>query len=100
MNTILILYTELMPYNVAVIRALIKKDCRVHVVLQDTDKKTPYYPSEEEGVTYYKRSSFAKVSHLYMLVKKTVPILSGQPDGWIPDIIKWSVPYAGKCIYL
>lgn len=82
MNTILILYTELMPYNVAVIRALIKKDCRVHVVLQDTDKKTPYYPSEEEGVTYYKRSSFAKVSHLYMLVKRLAPDLIWTA-GWL-----------------
>lgn len=52
MVTILILYTELMPYNVVVIRELVKKKCRVHVVLQDTDKKTPYLPPLLEGVTY------------------------------------------------
>lgn len=39
MITILILYTELMPYNVIVIKELVKKGCRVHVVLQDTNKK-------------------------------------------------------------
>lgn len=82
MNTILILYTELMPYNVAVIRALIKKNCRVHVVLQDTDKKTPYYPPVEIGVTYYNRSSFFNVDHLYMLVLKLAPDLIWTA-GWL-----------------
>lgn len=82
MNTIVILYTELMPYNVAVIRALIKKNCRVHVVLQDTDKKTPYYPPMEAGVTYYNRSSFWNADHLYILVKKLAPDLIWTA-GWL-----------------
>lgn len=85
MITILILYTELMPYNVAVIRALVRKGCRVHVVLQDTNKKTPYFPPWEENVTYYNRSSFWSADHLYTLVKKLCPDLIWTA-GWIDPI--------------
>lgn len=85
MNTILILYTELMPYNVAVIRALIKNGSCVHVVWQDTDKKTPYYPPAEVGVTYYKHSSFKNADHLYTLIKNLNPCLIWTA-GWIDPI--------------
>lgn len=85
MITLLILYTELMPYNVAVIKALVKKDCRVHVVLQDTNKKTPYFPPLEEGVTYYNRSSFESTDHLYMLLKRLQPDLIWTA-GWIDPL--------------
>ena len=85
MVTILILYTELMPYNVVVIRELVKKKCRVHVVLQDTDKKTPYLPPLLEGVTYYNRSTFWSPDHLFRLVKKVEPDLVWTA-GWIDPL--------------
>lgn len=80
--TILILYTELMPYNVIVIKELVKNGCRVHVVLQDVDKKTPYLPDQQEGITYYNRSSFWNPDHLFRLVKKLQPDLIWTA-GWI-----------------
>lgn len=91
MVTILILYTELMPYNVVVIRELVKKKCRVHVVLQDTDKKTPYLPPLLEGVTYYNRSTFWSPDHLFRLVKKWNQIWFGQPVGSILCIMRLPV---------
>lgn len=83
--TILILYTELMPYNVVVIKELVKKGCRVHVVLQDTNKKTPYLPPLMDGVTYYNRSTFWDPDHLYRLVKRLSPDLIWTA-GWIDTL--------------
>ena len=83
--TILILYTELMPYNVIVIRELIRRGCRVHVVLQDTNKKTPYLPPLLDGITYYNRSTFRDPDHLYRLVKKLNPDLVWTA-GWIDPL--------------
>lgn len=83
--TILILYTELMPYNVVVIKELVKKGCRVHVVLQDTNKQTPYLPPLLDGVTYYNRSTFWDPDHLYRLVKKFNPDLVWTA-GWIDPL--------------
>ncbi|WP_455637974.1 glycosyltransferase family 4 protein [Parabacteroides sp.] len=85
MITILILYTELMPYNVIVIKELVKKGCRVHVVLQDTNKKTPYLPPLFDGVTYYNRSEFRTSDHLFRFVKKVNPDLVWTA-GWIDPL--------------
>lgn len=85
MATILILYTELMPYNVAVIKALVKKDCRVHVVLHDMGKKTPYLPPLLDNVTYYKRSVFSNVNHLFGIVEEIEPDLIWTA-GWIDPL--------------
>ena len=85
MITILILYTEIMPYNVIVIKELVKRGCRVHVVLQDTDKKTPYIPPQWNGVTYYNRSTFWNPDHLFRLVKKLGPDLVWVA-GWIDPL--------------
>lgn len=85
MITILILYTELMPYNIIVIKELVKKGCCVHVVLQDTNKKTPYLPPLLEGVTYYKRSTFENPDHLFRLVKSLNPDLVWTA-GWIDPL--------------
>lgn len=75
MNTILVLYTELMPYNVVVFKALIDKGCRLHVVLWDKGKLTPYHPSVEKGITYYYQSTFWNIDHLYLFVKQLNPDL-------------------------
>ncbi len=73
--TILVLYTELMPYNVIVLKALVEKGCRVHVVLWDTHKLTSYFPPVGEGITYYNRSTFWNADHLYTFIKKINPDL-------------------------
>ena len=83
--TILILYTELMPYNIVVIRELVRKGCRVHVVLWDSNKQTPYLPPQQEGVTYYNRSTFWNPDHLFRLVKKLEPDLVWT-SGWIDPL--------------
>ena len=85
MITILILYTELMPYNVVVIKELVKKGCCVHVVLWDKDKLTPFLPPLFEGVTYYNRSTFCNPDHLFRLVKKINPDLVWVA-GWIDPL--------------
>ena len=83
--TILILYAELMPYNVVVIKELVKKGCCVHVVLQDTNKKTPYLPPSLVGVTYYNRSVFKDSNHLFRLVTDISPDLVWTA-GWIDPL--------------
>jgi glycosyltransferase involved in cell wall biosynthesis len=55
---ILYLYREVMPYNVAVFKELVKRNCILNVVQDDSKKLTPYLPSEVNGVTYHNRSSF------------------------------------------
>lgn len=85
MITILILYTELMPYNVVVIKELVKKDCCVHVVLQDTNKKTPYLPPLLDRVIYYNRSDFKDSGHLFCLVTDINPDLVWTA-GWIDPL--------------
>lgn len=85
MHTILVLYTEVMPYNVIVYRALVEKGCRVHVVLWDNNKLTPYYPPMEEGITYYNRYSFWSADHLYTFIKKINPDLVWT-SGWIDPV--------------
>lgn len=84
-TTILILYTELMPYNIAVIKVLVEKGCRMHIVSQDRERETPYVPPLLDGVTYYKRSTFQNKNHLYGLVKKLKPDLVWTA-GWIDPL--------------
>lgn len=85
MHAILVLYTELMPYNVIVLKALVENGCRVHVVLWDENKKTSYYPPIEKGITYYNRSTFWNADHLYTFVKKIHPDLIWT-SGWVDPI--------------
>ena len=80
-----ILYTELMHYNIIVIKALVERGCHVHVVLSDSNKKTPYLPPQLEGVTYYNRSSFWDPDHLFRLVKRLEPDLLWTA-GWIDPL--------------
>lgn len=84
-HTILILYTELMPYNVIVIKELVRRGCCVHVVLRDENKQTPYFPPQVESVTYYNRSTFWNSDHLFRLVKKLDPELVWTA-GWIDPL--------------
>lgn len=97
--TILILYTELMPYNVVVIKELVKKGCCVHVVLQDTNKQTPYLPPLLDGVTYYNRSIFRDPDHLFRLVKRLGPDLVWTA-GWIDPLYNEVAGMIRKKLYL
>ncbi len=99
MITIVILYTELMPYNVIVIKALVDRECHVHVVLSDSNKKTPYLPPQLEGVTYYNRSSFWDPDHLFRLVKRLEPDLIWTA-GWIDPLYnEVEAKFVSNCIY-
>lgn len=85
MYTILILYTELMPYNFVVVKELISRGCRVHIVLWDTNKKTPYLPPVWEGVSYYNRSSFCDKAQLWHFIVTLNPDLIWT-SGWIDPL--------------
>lgn len=85
MCEIVVLYTELMPYNIAVFRELLKRDCRISVVFGDTNKKTTYLPPVITGITYYPRSSFADQVQLYNFIEKLHPDLIWTA-GWIDSL--------------
>src|SRR6478609_6771036 len=58
MKNILILYSEVMGYNLGCFRELVRRGYFVHCVHWDHNKKTPFIPTNEPGITFYKRSSF------------------------------------------
>lgn len=56
---ILYLYSELMPYNIPVIKILSEKyKANLNIISWDKKKLTPYILPEINGVNFYKRSSF------------------------------------------
>lgn len=71
--TILYLYTELMGYQIPVLKEYVSKyDADVHVVHWDHKKLTPYIPPVIENVTYYNRSNL-DYSGMIKLVEKINP---------------------------
>ena len=84
MKTILILYSELMPYNIVVIKELLRMDCTVHIV-RWTKCKTPYIPPELPNVVYYDRNSFSDPSSLLNQVRNIKPDLIWV-SGWIDKL--------------
>lgn len=84
MKTILILYTELMPYNICVVEEFCSRGYTVHIVRKTEKCLTPYMPPFIPNVTMYDRSSFT-YSTLLMKVYEI------QPDiiwvaGWIDKV--------------
>ncbi|MBC8601297.1 glycosyltransferase family 4 protein [Parabacteroides acidifaciens] len=84
MKTILILYSELMPYNIVVIKELLRMDCTAHIV-RWTKCKTPYIPPELPNVVYYDRNSFSDPSSLLNQVRNIKPDLIWV-SGWIDKL--------------
>jgi glycosyltransferase involved in cell wall biosynthesis len=56
------LYSEVMPYAIAVMRALVKEHgVAVDCICWDRNKRTPFVPVNEQGITFHKRSDFDEV---------------------------------------
>lgn len=82
-RTIVYLYSEVMPYTIAVMRALHQKyGVDIHCIYWDVKKNTPFIPANEEGIFFYKRSLFDR-NGLISFVKQHAPLLvyvSGRMD--------------------
>ena len=60
-RNIVYLYSEVMPYTIAVMRAIVDNfGVIIHCICWDENKRTPFVPEDTEGVFFYKRSSFDK----------------------------------------
>ena len=58
-KNIIYLYSEVMPYTIAVMRALVQAhDSVIDCVYWDENKRTPFTPVNEQGITFHKRSGF------------------------------------------
>lgn len=72
-----------MPYAISVMRELVQHfGCQVHCVRWDKNKKTPFEPEHEKGITFYKRSEFNRES-LFRFITDSAPeilIVSGRMD--------------------
>ena len=72
-----------MSYAIAVMRALVNNfEVDVHCVHWDENKKTPFVPVNEEGITFYKRSEYDRVSLTRFIEEKDPQIIyvSGRMD--------------------
>jgi glycosyltransferase involved in cell wall biosynthesis len=84
-KTILILYAEIMPYNVATFDALLNKYCNytLHVVSWGTNKKlTKYQQPAHDKIKYYDKSqlTYTELVSLYKLVKPQLVLISGRME--------------------
>lgn len=79
---VLYLYSEVMGYTMATIRALVKQGCEVHVVHWDHKKLTPYQAPTLANVHMYKRSEFsvAKIRELSVALSPSIVVVSGWMD--------------------
>lgn len=84
-KTILILYAEIMPYNVATFEALLSKytDYTLHVVSWGTDKKlTKYQQPAHDKIKYYDKSqlTYTELFSLYKSVNPQLVLISGRME--------------------
>ena len=79
---ILYLYSEVMGYTMATIRALVERGAEVHVVHWDHKKLTPYQPPQLPGVYLYKRSEFSvdAIQSLIKTISPSITVVSGWMD--------------------
>ena len=79
---VLYLYSEVMGYTMATIRALLEKGCVVHVVHKDHGKLTPYQPSDVKNLYFYPRSSQtgATLEQISKKIDPQVTVVSGWMD--------------------
>jgi glycosyltransferase involved in cell wall biosynthesis len=78
---VLYLYSEVMGYTMATIRALLKKGAEVHVVYKNRGKLTPYQPPVVENLYFYPRSSQTDET-LEQISKKVDPQIT-VVSGWV-----------------
>jgi glycosyltransferase involved in cell wall biosynthesis len=87
---ILYLYSEIMGYQIPVLKELVRTySAQVTVVHWDYRKLTPYTPAQMEGVTFYKRSTFDQKTLVEFVVELAPDItyVSGWQDrGYLPAV--------------
>ena len=82
-KNVIYLYSEVMPYAIAVMRELVKSfGISVHCVYWDENKKTPFYPENEHGITFYKRSGYDAIKLINFIADKQPQFIyvSGRMD--------------------
>jgi len=58
-RNIVYLYSEVMPYTIAVMRALVRQHgAEIDCVYWDENKRTPFIPINEYGINFHKRSGY------------------------------------------
>lgn len=93
MIKILYLYSELCPYNIPVLKSLVREyGVIIHVVSRDTNRSKPYQPPPIENVHYYKRSDFTS-EQILQLAQGIAPDLI-YISGWMD---KGYLPTARRC---
>ncbi len=78
---IVYLYTELMPYNIVVIKELVRLGARVYVFYYDRYRKTPYSPPKIEHCDFFSRYDFSD-KELFFKIKELNPAIV-YTAGWI-----------------
>ena len=104
---IVYLYSEVMPYAISVMRAVVSGyDVIIDCIYWDNNKKTPFVPADEQGITFHKRSAFnsgtitsfiagrnpriiyvsGRMDQLYLnaalLFKNTCHVVTGSDNQW------------------
>ncbi len=74
MNTIVYLYTEIMPYQTVVFKEYSKLGYTVHAFYLDKQRQTPYIPTEIKNVHYYPKSGYNR-SELLTKVIELKPVI-------------------------
>ena len=102
-NSVIYLYSEVMPYAIAVMRQLVKEyGATVDCVCWDEIKRTPFVPVNEDGIVFHKRSAFTKDSLTAFIRerKPSVIYVSGRMDKLYLEVIsgiKGQFPVATGC---
>lgn len=84
MKNILVLYSEVMGYNLGCFRELVARGYHVHCVRWDDNKKTPYEPESETGITFYLRSIY-NTEKILTLAQELKPLLIFT-SGWMDKV--------------
>lgn len=82
-KNIIYLYSEVMPYAIAIMRALVKEfGVQVDCISWDEKKRTPFVPQDEPGIFFHKRSQFTRESIFQFIDERNPALLyvSGRMD--------------------
>lgn len=75
-KNVVYLYSEVMPYAIAVMRALVQEHrCKVDCIFWDERKRTPFLPTDEPGITFHKRSGFTKEKLIKFIEERNPPVM-------------------------
>jgi glycosyltransferase involved in cell wall biosynthesis len=75
METIVYLYTEIMPYQTVIFKEYSKLGNAVHAFYLDKKRQTPYVPDEIDNVFYYPKGDFTKSFLLKKIIELNPTIL-------------------------